>query len=83
MLFAFLLFAGLNFSYAQTRTINGTVTSADNGQLLPGVTIQVKGTTVGTIIDLNGKYSISVDLKMGNTLVFSLPATPKTNPKLP
>jgi len=52
VLLAFLLFVGLNFAYAQTRTINGTVTSADDGQALPGVTVQVKGTTVGTITDL-------------------------------
>ncbi|MBE0650827.1 MAG: SusC/RagA family TonB-linked outer membrane protein [Bacteroidales bacterium] len=71
VLLAFLFFAGLNFAYAQTRTINGTVTSADNGQPLPGVTVQVKGTTLGTITDLNGKYSINVDLKQGNTLVYS------------
>ncbi len=71
VLLAFLLFAGLNFAYGQTRTINGTVTSADDGQALPGVTVQVKGTTVGTITDLNGKYSINVNLKQGNTLVFS------------
>ena len=68
---AFLFFVGLNFAYAQTRTIKGTVTSADNGQALPGVTVQVKGTTQGTITDLNGKYSINVNLKQGNTLVFS------------
>jgi TonB-linked SusC/RagA family outer membrane protein len=71
LFFAFLFFIGLNFAYAQTRTINGTVTSADNGQPLPGVTVQVKGTTVGTITDLNGKYSINVNLNQGKTLVFS------------
>jgi len=71
MMLAFLMFAGLNFAFAQTKTISGTVTSADDGSALPGVTVQVKGTTNGTITDYNGKYSISLNLKQGNVLVFS------------
>ena len=71
MMLVFLLFAGLNFAFAQTKTISGTVTSADDGSALPGVTVQVKGTTNGTITDYNGKYSINVNSKQGNTLIFS------------
>ncbi|MBN2615909.1 MAG: SusC/RagA family TonB-linked outer membrane protein [Bacteroidales bacterium] len=71
MLLLFLLFVGLNFALAQTRTISGTVTSSDDGKPLPGVTVQLKGTTVGTTTDFNGKYSLNVDLKQGNVLVFS------------
>ncbi|MBN2639617.1 MAG: SusC/RagA family TonB-linked outer membrane protein [Bacteroidales bacterium] len=71
MLLVFLIFTGLNFALAQTRTISGTVTSADDGKPLPGVTVQLKGTTVGTTTDFNGKYSLNVDLKQGNVLVFS------------
>lgn len=52
---------------AQTRTINGVV-SDDSGPL-PGVTVLVKGTTNGTITDLDGKYAISVS--SGDVLVFS------------
>jgi TonB-linked SusC/RagA family outer membrane protein len=70
MMLAFLLFAGLNFAFAQTKTISGTVTSADNGSALPGVTVQVKGTTNGTVTDLNGKYSLNVN-PGATTLVFS------------
>ena len=70
MMLAFLLFAGLNFAWAQTRTISGTVTSADDGSALPGVTVLVKGTTNGTVTDANGKYSLQVD-KNATTLVFS------------
>jgi outer membrane cobalamin receptor len=59
----FLLFiAMLGFTaltYAQT-TVTGTVTSKDDGSVLPGVTVLAKGTTVGTITDLNGKYQINV-----------------------
>jgi len=71
MMLAFLFFVGLNFAFAQTKTISGTVTSADDGSALPGVTVQVKGTTNGTITDYNGKYSLILNLKQGNTLVFS------------
>ena len=44
---------------AQTKVITGTVTD-DNGAPLPGVNVVVKGTTVGTITDADGKYSLSV-----------------------
>lgn len=39
--------------------VKGQVTNA-NGDVLPGVTIQVKGTTVGTVTDANGHFSIAV-----------------------
>jgi TonB-linked SusC/RagA family outer membrane protein len=57
--------------WAQTRVITGTVTSAVEGEgPIPGVTVQVKGTTLGTITDANGKYSLSVP-QNATTLVFS------------
>ena len=37
--------------------VTGTVTDAQ-GEPLPGVNIQIKGTTMGTITDMDGKYSI-------------------------
>lgn len=45
---------------AQQITISGTVVAVDDGSALPGVSIVVKGTTQGTITDLDGKYSIAV-----------------------
>jgi TonB-linked SusC/RagA family outer membrane protein len=70
IMLAFLLFAGLNFALAQTRTISGIVTSSEDGSAIPGVTVQVKGTTVGTTTDLDGKYMLEV--KPGyKVLVFS------------
>ena len=56
-------------SYAQTRTVSGVVTDADDGTTLPGVTISIKGTTQGTISDINGNYKIKVEKT--ETLVFS------------
>src|SRR5690554_8229038 len=49
-------------------TVTGTVTDI-NGLPIPGVTVLIPGTTVGTATDLDGKYSINVP--EGSTLVFS------------
>jgi TonB-linked SusC/RagA family outer membrane protein len=46
---------------AQTRTVTVTGKISDqNGEILPGATVQVKGTTNGVISDSDGKYSINV-----------------------
>ncbi len=54
--------------YAQ-KEITGTVSSADNGETLPGVSVMVKGTQNGTITDLNGSYKITATNK--DVLIFS------------
>jgi len=64
-----LLVAGMNFAFAQTRTIRGTVTDA-KGSALPGVSVVVTGTTTGTVTDPNGKYSLNVGPN-AKTLTFS------------
>ena len=56
-------------SFAQTRTITGTITSAGDGEPIPSVTVQLKGTTKGAISDFDGKYSIDVPQE-GGILVF-------------
>jgi Ca-activated chloride channel family protein len=45
---------------AQTRTISGKVTSKDDATPLPGVTIRVKGGTIGTQTDVEGNYKLDV-----------------------
>ena len=56
---------------AQTIVITGTITSAVAGEgPIPGVTVLVKGTTIGALTDVNGKYSITVPTN-ATTLVFS------------
>ncbi|HPV19706.1 MAG TPA: carboxypeptidase-like regulatory domain-containing protein, partial [Prolixibacteraceae bacterium] len=55
--------------YAQQKTISGKVTDASNGEPLPGVTVVVVGTTVGTITNFDGDYSLKVDA--GQTVSFS------------
>ena len=59
----------MQFSYAQEKTITGTVTSASDGLSLPGVNVIVKGTTRGVQTDFDGNYSIKASA--GETLVFS------------
>ncbi len=54
---------------AGIRQVSGIVTD-DEGQPLPGATILIKGTTVGTVSDVDGRYSISIPAN-GNILVYS------------
>src|SRR5664279_263808 len=56
---------------AQTIVITGTVTSSVQGEgAIPGVTVTVKGTTVGALTDVNGKFSLTAP-QNATTLVFS------------
>jgi TonB-dependent receptor len=47
--------------YAQTGIIRGTVYEERTGESLVGVTIAVKGTTRGTMTDLDGKFSLELE----------------------
>ncbi|NLA48764.1 MAG: TonB-dependent receptor [Bacteroidales bacterium] len=62
--------AGIDVNSVQQQTLTGRITSTENGDPMPGVNVQIKGTTIGTISDVSGRYSLTnVD---GNaTLVFS------------
>ncbi|PTX22775.1 TonB-linked SusC/RagA family outer membrane protein [Pontibacter mucosus] len=66
LLMTVLLHQGL----AQGRTVTGRVTDAATNQPLPGVTVLVKGTTVGTATSGDGTYSLNVP-EGSNTLSFS------------
>ncbi|WP_229311101.1 SusC/RagA family TonB-linked outer membrane protein [Larkinella soli] len=68
--FAFILCLGLSQAFAQDRTVTGTVTSAEDRVGLPGVTVQLKGTTRGTTTDADGKYTLS-NVPDNATLVYS------------
>ncbi|WP_188652737.1 SusC/RagA family TonB-linked outer membrane protein [Yeosuana aromativorans] len=58
----------VQLTFAQEKTISGTVSDA-SGLPLPGATVLIKGTTTGTSTDFDGKYSIKAN--QGATLVFS------------
>ncbi|MBN2697688.1 MAG: TonB-dependent receptor [Bacteroidales bacterium] len=68
-LFALLVFA-LYGLQAQEMQITGNVTSFEDGSALPGVSVVVKGTTLGTVTDFEGSYSIAVP-EGATTLIFS------------
>ena len=58
-----------NYATAQQVTVSGTVTDQKGGAL-PGVTVQVKGASSGTITDQNGKYTL-MNVLPGSSLMFS------------
>jgi TonB-dependent starch-binding outer membrane protein SusC len=64
-----LLLFGAMVGFAQGRTVTGKVTSSDDGSGIPGVNILEKGTSNGSVTDIDGNYSISVGANA--TLVFS------------
>jgi len=76
----FILVSGLTFpalSFApddpyvvQQISVSGTVTDAATGSAMPGVNVLVKGTTLGAITGVDGKYTIA-NVDRNATLVFS------------
>jgi TonB-linked SusC/RagA family outer membrane protein len=60
----------LQQAIAQDRAISGRVTDRANGQGLPGVTVLVKGTTIGASTNSDGTYTLSVPAS-ATTLTFS------------
>jgi TonB-linked SusC/RagA family outer membrane protein len=58
-IFLFFLMLGLS-SFGQVRTISGTVSTSDTKETLPGASIVIKGTTTGTVTDMDGKYTLEI-----------------------
>ncbi len=52
------------------HSVSGTVVSGSDGQGMPGATVSEKGTTLGTLTDADGKFTIKVTSEK-STLVFS------------
>ena len=51
----------LSFSLAMAqRTVKGTVTDSADGTTTPGVAVVARGTTTGTVTDMNGNFSLVV-----------------------
>ncbi|MDX9695029.1 MAG: SusC/RagA family TonB-linked outer membrane protein [Bacteroidales bacterium] len=66
---AFLLFVG--FTVQAQMQISGTVTGAEDGLPIPGVSVVVKdNTTIGTTTDIDGKYSLTIP-SSAQALIFS------------
>ncbi len=64
-----ILFAGFLFAQGG-RTVTGVVSDKVSGETLPGVAVQIKGTTIGVITNADGFYSLS-DLPANGVLVVS------------
>lgn len=58
--FAFLLFMACSFAMTGQRSISGKVTDADTGEGVIGANVVVKGSSVGTVTDFDGSYSLNV-----------------------
>lgn len=65
-----LFFVGIGLANAQTRTVTGTVISAEDGEPVIGASVIVKGTTTGTVTDFDGAFNLEVP-SSAKTLVFS------------
>ncbi|WP_421876664.1 SusC/RagA family TonB-linked outer membrane protein [Marinoscillum sp.] len=58
------------WALGQGKTVTGTVTSSEDGEGLPGVSVLIEGSQQGTITDMNGNFSLSVP-SSDAVLVFS------------
>ncbi len=68
--FVALLIFAFGFQAQAQRTISGTITDAENNEPLIGASVGVKGTTGGTVTDIDGKYKLEVP-SGSNTIVVS------------
>ncbi|MDR0574073.1 MAG: TonB-dependent receptor [Tannerella sp.] len=69
LIHALMLLFGCSSMFAQNITVKGTVTDASYSENLAGVNVIMKGSSIGTVTDMEGNYSISVP--PDTTLVFS------------
>jgi TonB-linked SusC/RagA family outer membrane protein len=69
LMLSFLLFAGMQAVLAQTRDVTGTVTSAEDGSSVPGATVVAKGTTIGTITDMDGRFTLKIPVNAKTLMV--------------
>ena len=60
-LLACLFLIGVGLVNAQSKSVSGKVISAEDGQPVIGASVMVKGTTTGTITDVNGKFTVTMN----------------------
>jgi len=85
LLFILVFCFGGSIVFAQTKQITGKVTSKEDGLPIPGVSVTVKGTTTGTVTNVNGEFFLTVP--ENQVLIFSfvgmrtleVPLTESTN----
>ena len=64
-----LFLVGVGLVNAQSKSISGKVLSAEDGQPIIGATVKVKGSTVGTITNVDGEFKISLQGDAKNLVV--------------
>ncbi|MCF8226462.1 MAG: SusC/RagA family TonB-linked outer membrane protein [Bacteroidales bacterium] len=69
LIILFLLLTPLIHALGQQRTIQGVVTASDTETPLPGATVLIQGTTVGTVTDIEGRFSTQAST--GDVLLIS------------
>ena len=70
LLASFLCLVHVSVTWAQERTVTGKVTAVEDGLPLPGVNVVVQGTSLGTVSNTEGVYTINIP-PGGTTLIFS------------
>lgn len=71
MLLMTFLFIGIGLVTAQVSKVTGVVTSEEDGLPVVGASVLVKGTTVGTVTDMDGKFTLTNVPSSAKTLVIS------------
>ena len=71
MLLMTCLFIGIGLVNAQVSKVTGTVTTHEDGLPVVGASVLVKGTTVGTVTDIDGNFTITNVPSSAGTLVIS------------
>ena len=69
MLLITCLFLGIGLANAQRGSVTGTVVSAEDGQPVVGASIVLKGTTTGTVTDMDGRFKLNVPDMTGTIVV--------------
>ena len=76
-----LLFLGVLFvsaTIAAQTTVTGTIYDAEMDAPLPGATVVVKGTTIGTVTNFDGQFTLTTDTASGSLVVSFVGYSPMT-----
>lgn len=73
LLIVIMVFISTTSLMSQTRTIEGKVTSMENGTPIADVNVKLKGANTTTTTNADGVYAIAVDAKSTETLIFNHP----------
>ena len=58
LLFFACLLMSASMAFAQSQPVTGTVIDSETGEPLVGASVKVDGTTIGTLTDINGKFTL-------------------------